>query len=403
MKQSETIAFSAAGTGSEAGHEAGWPARLARQPWALCAIAGAAAFGAGALLAPERAGAALLLWSFFVLTIALAGLFFIAMLYVSGAGWAVAMRRAPEALAGLVPVGMGGVLLALVCCPELYPWAGAHAESLPGFKGFWLDRPFFLLRAVGYGAAWWLFARAIVRNSRAQDADGDIRHTHRNVRLSAAFLVVFSLTFWLATVDWLMSLEPHWFSTIFGVYHFSGLLSGGLAAIIVVTVRLRVAHGLERVITVDQLHDLGKLLLAFCTVWAYMWFCQYMLIWYANIPEETSHYVIRLQGAWGPLFVASLVLGWVAPFLMLLPRESKRRPEFLEKVAIIVLVAHLLNLYLAIYPTVSPGAPRLGVLDLFVGAGMTGLAVLAFRRRLGEAALVPRGDPYLPESISYHQ
>jgi hypothetical protein len=376
---------------------------LTRRPWFLCALAGAAAFGAGVFLAPALAGAALLLWSFFVLTLALAGLFFIAVLYVSGAGWAVALRRVPEALAGLVPVGVGGVLLALVCCPDLYPWAGAHAEPLPGFKGFWLDRPFFLARALVYGAAWWYFARAIVRNSRAQDFDGDILHTQRNVRLSAAFLVVFALTFWLASVDWLMSLEPYWFSTIFGVYHFSGLLSGGMAALILITVRLRARHGLERVITADQLHDLGKLLLAFCTVWAYMWFCQYMLIWYANIPEETSHYVVRLQGAWGPLFLASLVLGWVAPFLMLLPRESKRRPERLSKVAVIVLAAHVLNLYLAIHPAVSPDTPYPNALDLIVGAGMIALAAAAFRRRLGQAALIPQRDPYLYESISYHQ
>ena len=172
---------------------------------------------------------------------------------------------------------------------------GVASSPALAFKLAWLSRPFFLARAAAYALIWIVFALAIRRASRRQDVDGDRRWTRANVRLSAAFLMVFGVTFTLASVDWVMSLEPMWYSTIFGVYNFAGLFLSGLAAIILVALWLERAGPLRNVLTGDHLHDLGKLLFAFSMFWMYIWFSQYMLIWYTNIPGRDD--VLRPAGA----------------------------------------------------------------------------------------------------------
>jgi len=313
------------------------PAAFARR-LAMAAALGAAIAVAGGLVAPERAWAGLLVAALHVLGLGLGGLFFVAIGYATGATWSVALRRVPEALTALIPLGGAAVAAVLLLHPALYPWASG-ATHLDGpalaFKAAWLSRPFFLLRAAVYIALWLAFARAIVSTSLRQDADGDAALTARNVRLSIGFLVCFALTVWLASYDWIMSLEPHWYSTIFGVYNFAGLFSSGLAGIIVLVVALqrlgpRQVGPLHGVVTDEHLHDLGKLLFGFSTFWMYIHFSQYMLIWYANIPEETVYFVTRLEGLWEPLFLLNVALNWVVPFAVLLARPRRgggRRPR----------------------------------------------------------------------------
>ncbi|MCP5115549.1 MAG: hypothetical protein GY953_32380, partial [bacterium] len=291
------------------------------------ALAGAVTLVAGSLLAPERTWANLLLASFYLLGLGLAGVVFVALQYVTGAEWSVAFRRVPEAMAGTLPYAAGIFLLVLMVSPWLYPWFhGLHGEPDPSmwFKELWLSPVFFIVRALVYLAVWLGFAHAIVRTSRRQDDDGKPGHTVRNIRLSAGFLVAFALTFWLATFDWIMSLEPHWYSTVFAVYHFAGLVLSGLAMITIVAVWLQRLGTLRGILTVEHLHDLGKLLFAFSCFWMYIWFCQYMLIWYGNIPEETVYYVQREHGAWHVLSIANPIVNWLIPFLILLPRPAKR-------------------------------------------------------------------------------
>ncbi len=369
----------------------------------LCAIlaaVGAAAFVVGLLLEPRRGWANLLLGSYALVGLGLAGAVFVALLHVTGAGWATALRRVPEAMTALLPLGAAGLLLVFLAYPALYPWAAHHAgnEGLSApFRDFWLSYPFFLGRALFYLACWGAFAFALVRASRRQDLDGDLAHTRRGVRLSAAFLVVFAVTFWLASHDWVMSLEPEWASTVFSLYNFAGLFLGGLAVVILLTVWLQRAGPFRRVLSADHLHDLGKLLFAFSIFWMYTWFCQYMLIWYVNNPEETVYYVRRLEGAWSPLLVVSLVLNWGVPFVVLLPRSSKRSAGVLVKVCCAVLLGRWLDLYVLILPAAGcgpvPGAAEVGLL-----LAAAGLALLVFFSALRRAPLVPVNDPFLPES-----
>lgn len=362
---------------------------------------GVVLFGIGLLINPTQAWASLLMGSFLLLSLGLSGVFFIAVSYLSGAGWYTAIRRIPEATFSLVAVGSLGIGIVLVLYPSLYPWTAE--QGYVGFKALWLDYPFFLGRGVVYVLLWLVFAWAILRNSRVQDSDGEMRHTQRNTVLSAFFIVVFSLSYWLASVDWIMTLEPGWYSTIFGVYNFSGLFSSGIACMILLFVWLQKNSPLGSFINEEHLHDLGKLLLGFTTFWAYIWFSQYMLIWYANIPEETTYYVTRLNGAWGSLFVANLLLNWVVPFLTLLPRAAKRSSGTMAKIAVVVLVGRWLDVYMMIFPPLTEGGPVIGFPEIGVTLVAVAVAVLLIARGLGKAALLPLRDPYLSESLHYHQ
>ncbi|HEX7344482.1 MAG TPA: hypothetical protein VF398_09465 [bacterium] len=381
------------------------PSPRMRRIFTALALMGAAAFVAALFAAPARAWANFLLVSYYLLGLGVASLFFVAMQYASHAGWSIALRRIPEAVAAIIPIVAVGMVIVVFLRPSLYPWVGSlHAEphSALAFKAFWLNLPFFQARTILYLLLWILFGVAIIRTSRRQDADGHLTHTRRNVRLSIAFIVVFAVTLWLASFDWLMSLEPHWYSTLFGVYNFAGLFLSGQAAGIIILVWLQRAGYLREAVTENHLHDLGKLLFAFSTFWAYIWFSQYMLIWYANIPEETAHFVRQQRGVWGLLFILNLMLNWVIPFFILLPRATKRSPYVMAKVAGVVLLGRWLDLYLQIFPSVVGNEPVFGVWEIGMMLGGVGVFGLLTLRALAKAPLLPIKDPLLVESLSHH-
>jgi hypothetical protein len=377
---------------------------------AIAALSGVCVI-AGLVLAPARVWPSLLLASLYLVGMGLGAIFFIALQYATGAGWGVVFRRVPEAMASVLPFGAVGLAVVFLLHPEIYPWSAGLSGEVGGtyaFKAMWLSRPFFLVRSAIYLATWMVFSIAIVRNSRRQDTDGDLCHTRRNARLSVGFLPVFAVTVSLASFDWIMSLEPNWYSTIFGVYHFAGLFSASLASIIVLVVILqnlgpRGMGPFHGSVGAEHLHDLGKLLFGFCTFWMYIWFSQYMLIWYSNLPEETIYFVARQHGLWAPLFYLNVCLNWVVPFLVLLGRGAKRAPTVIVKVALVVLVGRYLDLYLMVMPPFAGASPVFGLWELapvLLGGGLLALVVL---RALASAAIIPRRDPLLSTSLHHHQ
>jgi hypothetical protein len=203
----------------------------------------------------------------------------------------------------------------------------------------------------------------------------------KKVRVSAAFLVVFVLTFWLASTDWIMSLEPKWSSAVFGVHQFSGMFVSALAAVIVLVIWLDWRGALPGKLTRDQLRDLGTLLFAFSSFWMYIWFSQYLLIWYVNIPEEAEYFVVRQRAPWESLLLLNLVLSWGVPFVVLLFRPAKECSPVLLAMAVVVLVGRWLDLYLTIVPPVAGVSPDFGVLDAGLLVGAVGLAALIFATR----------------------
>ena len=379
--------------------------------WIFMGVGGAA-LGYTLFTDPTRFWSILLLNNFYFLSLALGGLFLVAILVVSNASWGTPIRRIPEAMTAYLPVAGLIFLLLYFGLPYLFHWAGpGEHDALLHHKAPYLNVPFFMVRVVLFFGIWIFFASTLISFSRAQDQDGSLRWTVKSIKYSSIFLVLFAFTFTLGSYDWMMSLEPHWFSTIFSVYTFAGLFLHSVSMVTMLVLILKGSRNLDNV-NKNHLHDLGKLIFAFSTFWAYCWFCQYMLIWYANIPEETAYFIKRHEGPWFFLFIANMVLNWLVPFFLLMPRSFKRTPGMLWMVCLILLVAHYLDIYLMVYPSVPRvGTPLVGTLhkaqfgfvEIVSYLGFLGLFLIVTFRALKSAPLQPTRDPYLEEGLHLHQ
>ena len=371
----------------------------------VVAILGGVIFILGLFFAPERIWPNVLLANYYLLGLGLAGVFFIAIQYVSNAGWAAAIRRVPESMTSVLPVAAVLMLLMIFGIHTLYHWSHESVvaqDHLLQAKSGWLNTPFFIVRIVVYFALWILFTLFMVRFSRKQDENGDLSYTKKNVRLSAIFLVVFPVTFSLACFDWIMSLEPHWFSTIFAVYNFTGLFLNGIAALTFIVILLRRWGVLQGIVTESHLHDLGKLLFAFSTFWMYIWFSQYILIWYANIPEEVIYFTRRETGSWFTFGFLNLAFNWVFPFILLISAKAKKNEGLLFKACIIVMVGHWIDLFWMILPPFMTNISFVSIWDIGPVAGAIALFFLITFRSLSRGNVIPINDPYLSESLHYH-
>jgi len=368
-------------------------------------ILGLLGIGASALLAGSHQQAALysyLVAFLFFLSIALGGLFFVLVLFATKAGWGVAIRRLSENTMATMP------LFALLFLPIAWGggqifttwWAGPGDDHLLQIKEPYLNANFFLLRAALYFFVWITLALWYSSRSSAQDASGDHKITRHLQMASGPGLIFYAITVTFASFDWIMSLDPHWYSTIFGVYFFSGCLVGIFAFIILSAVALQWAGYLRHVVHPGHYHDLGKLLFGFMVFWAYIGFSQYFLIWYANIPEETLWFRHRLQHGWQILALVLAVGHFAIPFLFLMSRVIKQKPRLLAIGAVWMLLMHLADLYWIVMPNLYPHGPHFSLLDVTTLAGVGGLFIGAFAWSLRRRALIPVKDPRLPESLT---
>ncbi len=304
----------------------------------------------GLFLHPERSWANLLLTAFNLACVGLGGLFLLSIQSVTGAHWSDPILKAHRAMPALLPVAGGLMLLLWFGASTLYPWARPDAASQHALHGRlgWLNQPFFFARVAVIFSAWIWTGHRLARQGKG----------------SAAFILVFAVTFTLANFDWLMSLEPVWSSTIFAIYGFSGMFLQGIAIVTISAIVLRQV-GLIPAVSKAQNHDLGKLLFAFSCFWAYIFLSQFLLIWYANIPEETGPMRLLLQGKWMPLFYLNLLLNFGLPFVLLLQRKAKTNETVLLATCAILLAGRWLDLYLQIMPPVlQGGAPGFGAAEL---------------------------------------
>lgn len=366
---------------------------------------GLAGLVVGLIHDPQRVWMAYLLAFFYFTSLALGGVFFAALQHATKAGWSVNVRRLTEALTSFLPFAALAAAVFLIGAPKLYEWldkAKVAADPILSGKSAYLGATSFVIRLVLFFGVWLYFAKVLVGKSIAQDSSGDENITHSLNKYSIAFLMFFALSYSLFSVDFLMSVEPHWYSTIYGVYLFAGLFQATMAFLILVILYLKKQNLLNGYVTEDHLHDLGKLLFAMTVFWAYIAFSQYMLIWYANLPEETKFIIPRCEGLWIPVSLLLLIGKFIVPFIALLPRWAKRVPAHLAAVSIWVLAMQYLDLYWLVYPAYFKHAPKFGLYEITIFAGFLGLFLYTVSRFLSRNNLVPIKDPRIHESLHHH-
>src|ERR1051325_3522245 len=334
-------------------------------------------------------------------------MFFLATQRLTGARWSASLRRVPEAFLGILPFSAVLVLAVYFGRHVIYSWSNPGGlVGEPGFAGRlqYLQPRWVFTRALIVLGAWFIFARLFRRVSLQQDTQpeaGLALHQKLN-RYAVIFVLVFAITLTIAAFDWLLSADPRWFSTMYAVYVFAGTFVQGIAAVTLAVLYLKRSGPLAHSISDSHLHDLGKMLFAFSTFWAYIWTCQYLLIWYGNIPEEVTHYVKRTNGPWLWFFAANLVVNWLIPFVVLLGAPAKRNRTALKVVCALLLAGHWLDLYILIMPSVWSG-PTIGILEIGIAIGYASLLYLLFIRNLAAAPLSPLSDTVLAaESHATH-
>ncbi len=340
----------------------------------------------------------------FFLSLSLGALFFVMLQHLTRAGWSVVVRRIAEVLAANV------WLMALLAIPivlgieHLYHWAhpGAadHDALIAGKSGF-LNTNFFIMRLAAYFTIWSALAWFFYRTSVKQDTAADPALTRRMEVVSAPGMVLFALSLNFAAFDLLMSLDPHWFSTIYGVYYFAASVLLFFAVMPKILLWLQMQGLMKNAVTVEHYHDIGKFMFAFTVFWAYIAFSQYMLIWYGNIPEETEWFLKRQTGGWTAISLTLLFGHFILPFLLLISRHVKRRPMPLAIIGVYVAVMCWIDMYWLVIPEFSPGVARFGLVDILVCLGMAGLYSAVVAWRLGRASLIAEGDPRLQESLAF--
>ncbi len=351
---------------------------------------------------PARFWANWLLWFVYLLTIGLGALFLVALEHLAAARWSIPIRRTAERVSGLVVLTAPAALITLLALPVLFPWTRPEAALRPAIAGkfAWLNVPFFSVRVLACVALWLLSYRVLARGSIEQDRTKDPAFNVRARRFAPAFMVIFGLSITLVAFDWISSLEPEWYSDIFGVYVFAGSFLAGLAGVILAVLHLKERGRLPGV-RFDHVYSLGGWLFAFTVFWGYIAFAQYLLQWYGNLPEEVIWYKQRLEGGWVTLALLLGALHFLIPFFVMIPRDAKGQTRSLRRAAFLFLVAHFLDLYWMILPASGTGPvpswPEASFALFFVG-----IALLWLRRAMTLGEDMPVGDPFLAESLEFH-
>lgn len=366
------------------------------------AVIGLAAGIVGLVVNPARFFRSYLVADVFWVSLGLGALFFVIMHHLTGSVWSVVLRRIPEAMAATMPIMALTFIPVLAGLGDLYPWTRQETlvelTSSPT-KSFYLSPVFFIVRTVIYFVILIWMARALYRASLRQDQAPDVDALPTFRLYSARAVLPFSfITVW-AAFDWLMSLVPGWYSTIFGVAFFCSSAAGTLSLIALSAIFLNRAGVLSKEITGEHYYDLGKLIFAFIIMWAYMGFSQYLLIWYSNIPEEVDWYRMR-TGPWQPVSLLLPFGQFVVPFIALMSQSAKRNLRTMTFVGIWLLAMHWVNLYWYVLPDFRQTI-AFSWMDVALTAGLGGLFLWRFWHKLATQPLVPIGDPYLEESVNF--
>jgi hypothetical protein len=378
----------------------------------IAIVIGVAAFGLGLATDTHRAAMNLLICGFYAASVGVLGMFFISTQRLSSAKWSAAIRRIPEALTRVAPLGIVLLSIVAVVFHSIYPWNGGHREAWETIKNgkllenglvyhggreTYLAPTFVYARMIVSFVVWLAFTFWFRKTSAAADASkaaGLAAHRKLN-RIGGTFAVLFAFTFTAVAFDFIVSLTPEWFTTMYAVFVFAGSFALAIATIAITLVFLMKRGTISKEVGYEPLHTLGTMLLAFSTFWAYIWTCQYLLIWYGNIPDEVTFYMPRSNSTWLVLFLANVVVNWIIPFFTLLPRTSKRSLKIMQAMCTLVIVGHWLDIYLLVMPTDPSYADHMpiGPVEIGMAIGVIGAVALIIMRGLARLPLVPTHDP----------
>jgi hypothetical protein len=344
---------------------------------------------------------------FFFFALGLGALFFLALQYATETGWYASVKRVIEAVAGFLPYGMGffGIVLLAITLMDgahIYIWMDSevvkHDEIIQG-KAAYLNPFFFWLRTIVYFATYFLFLRGFKKRSLLEDEVGGNDLHFTNYKKGALFLVFFAVFSSTSAWDWLMSIDVHWFSTLFGWYTFAGMWCSTMVVLVITTLYLKKLGYLEKV-NESHIHDLGKWTFATSFLWSYLWFSQFMLIWYANIGEEVTYYQMRIEN-FKILYFAMFVINFAFPMLLLMSRDAKRHAGILTTVGLIILAGHWLDVYIMVSAGSLGVNAKLGFLEVGMALLIAGGFIYIILNNLTKSPLTPVNHPFLDESIHH--
>lgn len=362
----------------------------------------------------QRIWANMLVNSYFFVGIALMGTLWMAIQYVSEAGWSSGFKRIPEAVSQFLLVGGPILFLVLIAGSHsigfhhIYHWmdpalttvGDPHYDSIIAGKTAYLNEPFFFGRAALYLFIWIAFTIFFRKASLKEDIDGGVAIHKRNYGFAAAFLVFYGVTSSTSSWDWMMSIDTHWFSTLFGWYNFSTMFVSGITMFALIVITLK-RNGYLPEINQEHIQDLGKFMFGASVFWGYLWFSQFMLIWYANIPEEVTYFIDRWENylvVWSALPILNLAL----PMLLLMDKAAKRNFNMMTIAGVIIIVGHWLDVFQMVMPGSVKADWGIGILEIGMFLGFLGLFLFVVHRSLSKAPLVAKNHPYLDEAKHHH-
>ena len=371
--------------------------------------------------AHERTFANLLLMAYYFACVCMSGAFFLAVQYVAQAGWSASILRVPQAMAKTLPIAVV-ILLVVIglglythnlyhhwADPELLVEGGPKYDKLIAGKSAFLNIPFFMGRQIVFLGAYSFFAIKFAQWSAQEDLHGGLEYYRKGFKNACIFLVIYGFTTPIFAFDTIMSLEAHWFSTMFGWYNFAAMWVSSLATIAIILILLKKA-GYMSWVNNSHLHNLGQFIFGFSIFWTYVWFSQFLLIYYANMSEETVYFYKRFNNyeSW---FYINLLLNFLAPLLLLMDRDNKRSENILLSVSIVVLCGHWVDYYQMIMPGVFEFGPKVidgkpgsgfGIIEIGIALGFVGLFTYTVLNALSKKALAPKNHPFLQESLNHH-